>query len=480
MPAARKLSKQASSILIYALGLVCVALLYRSSLPDSCFNLYIVLVIAYIWIAGLMLIAAMLYDLYMFEPFFIVGALYLAIFVFKPLIDLNSSDRLVAHGIDVTDGGIKATVIVVLSFTFFFIGYYIKKDVSMKKFFNESPEEEKSLNLEEINENNLSVNTLYISWFIVFAMCIFCMITQGVSLSYIFSFGTEGSFEESTDSALTFLSNFGITLVILTVMILYRSKNIPLKLFVLIFTVVYILMRNSRWIVLAFILSMAAYHYIKKKKSPNGLVVLVLGFLALTIFAWMQVNRNILATGGAMQGWGEGGFTLEKLVAPLESDLNTYKTFYSMVLRFPSAHEYMWGLTFAYTFLLFIPRAIWSGKPDNPVRDMIGNSLNQSAKTSGTAVASIGEMYANFGVLGCFSLMFVFGFILSRVKKLLFTKNDDTLFMYCIVFSILFQWVARGNFSGNFYMTFFAVLPFILNPLIRWALSKSRVRRLNV
>ena len=169
-----------------------------------------------------------------------------------------------------------------------------------------------------------------------------------------------------------------------------------------------------------------------------------------------------------MQGWGAGGFTLGKLLAPLESDLSTYRTFYSMVERFPAEYSYMLGQTFLYVFVLFVPRAIWAGKPDNPVRDMIERSLNKQARVSGTAVANIGEFYANFGVLGIVAFMYLIGWIASSIKHAIFNsipcqnRAESKYIAYSIIFPLFFQWIARGNFSGNFYMTIFAMLPFIV------------------
>ena len=173
-----------------------------------------------------------------------------------------------------------------------------------------------------------------------------------------------------------------------------------------------------------------------------------------------------------MQGWGDQGFSLSILLAPLESDLNTYRTFYAMTQRFPSQYSYMLGKTFLYTFILFVPRAIWPGKPDNPVRDMIEHSLNKRARISGTAVANIGEFYANFGILGVAIGMYLLGWIASEMKRRLLPISeyymDETgnkRLMYAILFPLCFQWIARGNFSGNFYMTIFAVLPFVVSKI---------------
>ncbi|MCD7860262.1 MAG: oligosaccharide repeat unit polymerase [Firmicutes bacterium] len=460
-----KFSESAGAVFLYILVGGILLLGYRGSFSTEQLQLYLMLMLAYFWIAGLLVVARSHYKMYVFEPLLFVGILYLAIFVIKPVVDLKYNDQLTAHGINVLGGGAKATAIVILSFTCMFIGYYWGNESNFIDFRSSSQIDRM---VEAGDKEPFSLAKLYLAWTIVFALCLICMLSEGISLSYIFSFGSGGERESSSNTALLFLSNFGITLVLLTEMILFNSKNIPVKVITILLTLVYILMRNSRWLMLAFILAPITYYFIRRRREPNGFIVLIGGLLALTVFAWMQENRYVLATGGALHGWGSGGFTFEKLLAPLESDLNTYKTFYSMVQRFPGEHAYMLGETFLYVFLLFIPRAIWPGKPTNPVQDMIEYSLNKSARTSGTAVCNIGEMYANFGILGCILLMFLFGVLLSKLKVLLQSGSTDRLFAYSIIYSVLFQWVARGNFSGNFYMTIFAVLPFI----VKWTWDK--------
>ena len=167
-----------------------------------------------------------------------------------------------------------------------------------------------------------------------------------------------------------------------------------------------------------------------------------------------------------MGGWGAGGFTLEKLLAPLESDLSTYRTFYAMVLKYPSDYPYLLGSTFLYGLILFVPRALWKGKPDNPVRDMIEHALNRQARASGTAVANIGECYANFGPVGVVILMYLFGRGAATLKRYCMEetvgKGSIMEILYAVSDPLLFQWVARGNFSGNVYVTLFAWIPALL------------------
>ena len=455
------ISKIEFAIIYFLFGIMLLFQYSRSFSQEESF-LFIELIMTYVWTAGLIVYAKIRYNLHMFEPITMISVIYEGIFVLKPIIDLRSNS-MTEHGISVIGGGPKATFLFGLGFTIFFFSYYVNHRrlvYNGHSLFHVFSKEE------ELHENQLK--WLYSAWIIVYALCIYCMLTQGLSLKYIFSFGTEGvrSIDES-NTALLFLSNFGITLVTLWLMIWEYSNNKLIKIITTFFCTIYILMRNARWLMLVFIISPIVLFYLKRNKQPRILWLTLIGIGGLTIFAWMQANRAILASGGSMQGWGTDGFSLEKLLAPLETDLSTYRTFYSMVKRYPSQYSYMLGTTFLYSFVLFIPRAIWSGKPDNPIRDVIEHSLNRRARVSGTAVANIGEFYANFGMGGILVFMYLLGWITASLKKYIFQKESMQLefrnryILYAILYPLFFQWIARGNFSGNLYITIFAFLPVI-------------------
>ena len=401
-----------------------------------------------------------------------ITAIYEGIFVVKPVVDLRNHE-MAEHGISVIGGGPKATLFFVLGYTAFYFSYYLDHRRFMYK--NDAVLTAQKGN-DVLRENTIIKNRLpwlYVMWAITFFLCIYCMLTQGLSLRYIFSFGTDGIREvNENNTALLFLANFGITLVTLWLMIMEFSRNFGIKVFTTVLCIIYILMRNARWLMLVFIVSPVTLFYLKRKRQPRLLWVVIIAVTGLFVFAWMQSNRATLAAGGAMEGWGSDGFTLEKLIAPLESDLSTYRTFYSMVERYPSQYEFVLGSTFAYVFVLFIPRALWHGKPDNPVRSIIEHSLNKSARASGTAVSNIGEFYANFGLPGIIFFMYMIGWITASIKRTIFhpimrQKVDiDKYIAYSIFFPLLFQWIARGNFSGNVYVTIFALLPFIIFHLV--------------
>ena len=461
------------AILYIAFGFVLLFQYSRSFTNEEIF-LFVELIMAYIWTMGLLTYAKIKFKLRIFEPIVIITAIYEGIFVVKPIVDLRAH-TMSEHGISVISGGGKATALFMIGYTVFFCSYYI---THRRICYNNKPLFHKS---KDINFNTDEMPILYAMWIVVYILCIVCMVTQGLSLRYIFSFGTDGvRIVNEDNTALLFLSNFGITLITLWLIIIERSENKLIKIITTLLCIVYILMRNARWLMLVFILAPIVLFYLKRNKEPRLLWLVIVGAAGLTVFAWMQANRASLASGGAMQGWGKDGFSLELLLAPLESDLSTYRTFYSMVKRFPSQYDYLLGKTFLYACILFVPRAIWGGKPDNPVRDMIEHSLNKQARTSGTAVANIGELYANFGIFGIVGGMYLLGRVAYTLKQYALGNNSSEIsgsskqIAYAILLPLLFQWIARGNFSGNIYLTLFAMLPFIVKRFIRFSAGRGR------
>lgn len=453
--------------LFLILSFLGVALLiqYSSDFSETQRRLFFVLIISYFWVSSLILYAKIQLDLHMFEPFSIISLLYLCVFIIKPIVDLTTNS-MVEHGVNVINGGVKATCLFTAGYTVFCFSYYISRAEFVSRLFLVQTGED-----EKISSSQWNISLLYIIWAAAFSLSLLGMISSGLSLRYIFSFGREGEFTvDESKTALLFLTNFGITTITLWLMILEYSRNKAAKIFITVVTLIYIIMRNSRWLMLVFILAPLTLNYLKKKREPRLLNITVIALIALAIFAWMQANRYSLRTGGAIQGWGKDGLTLAVMFAPMGTDFSTYRLFYSMVERFPESYNFMYGTTFLYMFVLFIPRRIWPGKPENPVRDMIEHSLNRYARVSGTAVANIGEFYANFGVLGVIIGMYLFGYGAKCLRNLVYGDREhaykpvekDAMILYSIMFPLLFQWTARGNFSGNFYMTVFACLPFII------------------
>ena len=452
---AQKNYRTQGALVLYLLIGIALLFQYNGSFHEDETRLFIELMLCYFWTGGLILYAVLFLKLYLFEPLSFISLIYELIFVVKPIIDLHDRD-MVEHGVNTFPGGEKATLLFAIGYTVMFFAYYLSFSKRDRPQSMSEPKE----------DPDVHSTILYISWAVVFVLCLVGLYSQGLSLRYIFTFGNQGDRITNPENiALLFLTNFGATLVTLWLIVIVRTKLKAPKVVITILTVVYLLMRNARWLMLIFLVSPIVYYYTKRKREPRWNVILLVSVAGLLLFAWMQVNRSVLHSGGAMQGWGENGLTLKTLMAPFESDLDTYRAFYAIVMRFPQKFSYLYGKSFLYTFVLFVPRVLWPGKPVNPNLELIEHALAPSARKAGTAMANIGEFYANFGWSGVIIGMFLVGLAARWLKKRFILRDNLSInerLTYSILFPLLFQWIARGNFCGNFYVTIFAILPFFV------------------
>lgn len=458
MQRGRKVSIPGFVALALYIVIGCILLI---SFPNSSYTsaertLYVYLLISYAIVVGFVVLAIAKHDLYLFEPFSIISLLYIGIFIYRPIQDLFSHTVSYA-GVSLVQSGPKATVVFTIGFIAFYLGYYALKR-----------EKEVPTEVRE-NDNPDSIGWLVIAWVVFYSFCIISSLSQGISLRYLFSLGSQGErVVNDSNTVLLFLSNFATSLLVVWLMIMVRSRSVALKIVLSLLTLVYLIMRNARWLVLIMGISPFVYYYAKRRKSPKFIWTALLGLLALVVFAWMQMNRYNIATGHELQWFSDrGGLSIELLLSPFDSDFTTYTTFYGMVQSYPDTYPYMLGRTFLYVFILFVPRVLWAAKPDNPVRDMVEHSLGSLARTNGRAVANIGEFYANFGIIGVILLMFLFGYITSKLKRMYEDPSENRLIMYSVLYPLMFQWVARGNFSGNFYYTLFAFVPLLIQSVVK-------------
>ena len=411
---------------------------------------YLMLLILYFMVIGLFLTITIIYKMDVFNPFVFISSLYIGIFIFKPIVDLLNLS-IYAHGKDISAGCIKASMIFIISYACFCIGYIYKRNIKEDKIISNV--------LDKNYKKKLKLSILIWS-----ASLIFCLIhlkSIGFSLEYIFSLGSRGSIEkEPTNSALLFLSNFATTLITSWMYILVYSKSKLLKIVTTLIMAVYLIIRGGRWLLLIFFSAPIIYYYSIRRKKPSKILLLIIAIIALTIFAFVQETRAGMKLG---RGIIFEGFTLDILLAPFESDLGTYKIFYGLVDSIPKKMNYQFGKSIIiYTLTLFIPRAIWPSKPNPPVHDVVEVAINYSARISGSAFPNIGEYYYEFGIIGCIIFMVVFGMLVREIVKLSKSNDKEKIILYSVFVPFLFQWVARGSFPHNFYSTIFLVLPYFL------------------
>lgn len=113
-----------SFLLIGIGGVVWIALM-PANLSTQLHENYIFLVIAYFLYTYFLWITFVWHRIDLFEPFVFVSAMYFALLIFAPMVCIIRGTTLIL-GADTMGGCIKGTIVFLVSFFFFSIGYYKK------------------------------------------------------------------------------------------------------------------------------------------------------------------------------------------------------------------------------------------------------------------------------------------------------------------------------------------------------------------
>ena len=439
--------------------LIMFQIYFISITPDNQDNLrnnnFIALNIAYVVFAILIMFSLFKGEMTLWEPLALVSVLYFLIFIFRPIVDIANYDT-GKFGIDTSEGCVYATTIFLTSFSTMFLAYY-------NSFSNYNFIKFKDVFYEKFKDEDICLKMAFSIWIISFILCIAYFVTSGYSIAYILTIGTSGSFVENDINApLGFLSKVSMCMISTFLYIAVISKSTIHKIIIFVVTFNIFLVMGGRSILFSFLFSIVTYYYLKNKKTPSVTTILT-GILLVTLFfAIVQFARWGLRSGGDIV---IPALSLELLMSPFDSELTTYKTFYGMVMNIPDTFNYMYGYEmFYYTLVMVIPRFIWAGKPDAPLRDMLSNVMNEQAVMHGEAWPNLGEFFMEFGFLGCIFFMFLYGKYMRILNKIRINAdaNSHAMVLYSVLFPLLLQFTIRGYMPSNFYTFLFAIIPIII------------------
>lgn len=418
---------------------------------------YLILIISYLVIGGILLLSISDKNSNIFEPINIVLILLINIFSVAPII-LTNSGVVSLYGNYFMDGCLKATLIYMVSTIACYIGYksYTLKSIRSKK--------------EGIycNSSNKILKIMFIIWCLCFSLALLYEVkVVGISISYILSVGLSGNVDATNiTTPLSFIVNFSYSLIIPWIYIFFVSRNKFLKIGITFLMIALYIICGYRFILVIMVLAYLVVHFTLKKKNPK-FMFLVSWTVILLVATTLIGNVRYDLKSGSEVNWV---FNSDTLLSDLETNFNIYQPFYGIVTHYPSQYGYQYGKGMVFdTLITFVPRSIWSSKPlardyvePTAVRRSVGNEAIDDAAM---AIPNIGEIYIDFGITGTIIIMFFFGRILKwstklyRNKKLTF--ND--LVLYSPILGLTFQLVTRGYMPNNFYLIIFIYLPgFIL------------------
>ena len=428
---------------------------------------YAVLFLAYVIVGGVTFYYYASGRVKMFDPFSIISLLYLMIFVVYPLYDYSRMN-LSKGGVNTADGCVKATLIFIPSYLLFCIGYF-NTTIKRKK----SPFFEK---IEGLADGDMAfVGT--VCWAISFVGCMVGQVSRGFSVRYILSMGSavqEDVFITSSSGGLLFLLMLTPTMIVSQMMILIYGKSSILKVGTMMLSLIFLFMRGSRILMLVMIAAPVIYWYTKRKKSPSAKMVVLAVCVALTLFATLQIARVSIARGRDFRSSIEEQLlSIDTYMSVFESDFSTYKVFYGIVNAIPQKMDYLMGEgLFGYTLALVVPRALWPGKPDAPERAVVYAAMGQGAVDAGNAYPNVGTFYSEFGIIGCFVLMWIYGKLASKSRKMEQSGMRSATIIYSCLWPFFFQLTAR-SISNAFYSLFFGTLPMIVAWVYRGIIKRG-------
>ena len=445
---------------------VCLGGIFTCSwfnVSDTYESNYVVLLLAYFIIGGINFYFWSSGKVRFFDTFSIISFLYMMIMIVYPLYDYIQLN-LTKGGVDTSEGCIKATLLFVSSYILFCVGYFTTK-VSTRHFSFFDRIERQS----DYRKRNVAI----FCWCIAFIGCMAGQISRGFSLSYLLSLGTMAQDDvliNSSSGGLLFLLMLIPTMIVSAIMILEYSKNIFLKAIVLGLTVLFLFMRGSRIVMFVMVAAPIIYWYLKNKKSPSVKTLCIAFIAALTLFATLQIARENIARGQDFkQDIVEKVISVDTFMSVFESDFSTYKVFYGIVEAIPDNMDYLYGRgILGYTVSLVVPRALWPEKPDAPEREVVYAAMGQTAVDSGYAYPNIGIFYSEFGVPGCMLFMYLFGYIMSKARRLYQCGSKVAMILYACLWPFCFQLTAR-SISNAVYSLIFGFLPVLL----MWMISRK-------
>lgn len=447
--------KRLNTLLVYlfiylGIGLFIIYKFPFNSSNENQLN-YSMIAFSYFVVSGLLISTFAIRTVSIFEPLLITTIIYLMLFSITPLINIINNDNL-WFGVDVMEGCIKATSIYIISYVFLWIGYNC--NIKLKRNINK-----KIKKIYEYEDKKRILNIAIIIWGACFLLSICYFLLSGMNLTYIFTLGGAGEISNNGGSAIEFISMFSYSLIPTFMYIYIYGKNKLFKSVLFLLSLLVYLLRGFRFIIVILVIAPIVYKYIKSNTKPKANKIVLLGIVMILGIGVIGFIRDAIRFDGNIS-WSN--LSIDFIVNAIKENFDIYKTFYGGVVAIPTLHNYTMGSQILYTFTMFIPKIIWSNKPMPQVQELIALSINEVGSKSGTAWPNLGEFYTEFGVLGCIILMFIFGVLLSKSKKLTYDLNNDhKLIAYSIILPSILQLVIRGYTPSNFYLMVFLIMPII-------------------
>jgi len=392
-----------------------------------------------------------------FEPIFLVCAAYFLYFVWAPTHDWVRGN-LSPFGIDIVSSIWRGTMHAIVGVAAMLVGYYVNFGgegsrnpmANTRSSFRATPE-----NPVDVRRSSAAIKyAVGMSLGAIACLGLTFRLT-GWNWSRLLSFGQYG--DEVANIWLIeqnpFLNYLHSTmewfLPAFLILLVFRRQPTPRSRFFLllgffaVFTIYTTL--GFRYRVLLLMMAPVLYHYMAKRKRPGVIGIVVASLVTVLMVSIIGGTRGATRAGADLD---RGDIAIGETGSNFTQDLRIYPPFYRMLDVFPTDYDYLWGSSYMYVFISPIPRVLWPGKPDAPVRSVLRVIAGERAVQQGLAYPNLGEFYVNFGLAGEIMGMFLFGFLLRRAWMFVQRNANDpwALILYAMLLPFLVQVVSRGYF----------------------------------
>ncbi len=391
------------------------------------------------------------HDFYMFDPALFSFFLYYMIFVFVPIKNI-SEDKVTEFGVNVMGGCVKGTLIFMVGYVSMLIGYFLKGNFT---FGSRSKPKQRVMVVEP---NPMEIDSAYrqkvliyswIFWGIGVGSFLLFMMSIGQNPLYMFTLGLKGTGNGSRGNySVSFLSQLIYLSFYPLLNIVYYEKSKVLKLIAVVGVCVPLITRGFRNVVVVVLAGIVVYRYVReKKKMPLRVIAMCLAIFFF-IFGIMGITRNFTRKGKAID---LSSYEYSDGIDGVLYYFETYKCYYGAVEHYPADYNYTMGKQLLYAITMYIPRSIWPGKPDTPVREVLANSTSALSATAGSIMPNIGEYYTDLGVVGVIGIMFIFGRLLRNMRHLYYNngKKYRWIMLYALYLPSLVTIIPYGYTAGN-------------------------------
>ena len=398
---------------------------------------------------GLEIVACVLFYAYRkkkfdcFDPFYWASAVYFAIMVFAPYTwVLNGQVRW--NGAVVLENLPTATLFFGVSYLAFVVGCLAKS----KKAVGVGADAGLTEWQEDTRTAEMIRSLAWIAFVLGFSMSMMYLRYRGRSLLTALSLGQLGTFTEdlSTSSSFWFL-NQGTRILMSSglLLLIYEKKHPMLAKIAYALTFMLVLSSGQRNQLMVVVLAPIVYWYMSKKKRPKLRSILIFVLVFVVVLGYVGLWRGSFRTGGELERQ-----EAESVFTAFMVNIEVFFPYYTLITTVPQAFPHQWGMSYLYTFIQFIPRFLWPGKPVSSVTNVTIAMFGPMWAAAGPAYPNFGEMYLDFGVIGMVIGMLIFGRVCAWMyqKGLSGMKGRMGLISFSLFLPYLFQYITRGHFPS--------------------------------